>query len=308
MTNSWEQKLIEEVVLSHVTEQRRRRRWGIFFKSAFLCLIVGSIAYNVFSEGLSVTKHPHTALIDINGIISQEGVAADDVSASLRQAFDEPNAKGIILRINSPGGSPVQAGYIYDEIMRLKALSPEKKVYAVIVDLGASAAYYIASAADMIYADKASIVGSIGVIMPNYGVVEVMKKIGVEQRTLTSGEHKNLLDPMSPVKPDEKAFVENTLKIVHHQFIKAVKDGRGARLKDDPKLFTGLFWPGEQAVSLGLIDGLGSAGFVAREVIKAEDIYDYTYVPSLADKLSKRFGTQMKGQIKQLMNTQVGWE
>ena len=307
MSNTWEQKLIEEVVLAHVTEQRRRRRWGIFFKSAFLFLIAGSFIYNTWPDRMASSKHPHTAMIDIQGVVSaEEGVSADEITSSLRQAFEEPHAKGIILRINSPGGSPVQAGYVYDEIMRLKALYPDKKVYAVIADLGASAAYYIASAADMIYADKASIVGSIGVIMPNYGFVEVMKKVGVEQRTLTSGLHKNMLDPMAPVNAEEKQFVENTLKVVHHQFINAVKKGRGDRLKEDPQLFTGLFWTGEQALPLGLIDALGSSGFVAREIIKAEEIYDYTEQPSFVDKLSKRLGAQMKGQMKQMMT--VSWE
>jgi protease-4 len=307
MSNTWEQKLIEEVVLSHVTEQRRRRRWGLFFKGTFLFLILASIVYNFWIDRMASSKQPHTALINIQGVISaEEGVNADEIMSSLRQAFEEPRVKGVILRINSPGGSPVQAGYVYDEIMRLKALYPNKKVYAVIADLGASAAYYIASAADMIYADKASIVGSIGVIMPNYGFVEVMKKLGVEQRTLTSGIHKNILDPMSPIDVDEKRFVENTLKVVHHQFINAVKNGRGDRLQDDPKLFTGLFWTGEQALPLGLIDGLGSAGFVAREIIKVQDLYDYTEEASFVDKLSKRLGAKMKGQIHQWLH--LSWE
>lgn len=303
MSNSWEQTLIEEVVLSHITEQRRRRRWGLFFKSVLTLLIIISMIYNFWPDSRAPSKQAHTAIINIEGVLSsEEGLGADNIISSLRQAFEAPKAQGIILQINSPGGSPVQAGYVYDEIRRLKALNPEKKVTAVIVDVGASAAYYIASAADMIYADKASIVGSIGVIMPNYGFVEVMKKIGVEQRTLYSGRHKNMLDPMSPVNGEEKAFVQQTLNRVHQQFIDAVKMGRGERLKEDPTLFTGLFWTGEEALTLGLIDGLGSAEFVAREIIQAEDIYDYTKEFSFLDKLSKRLAAEMTGQMKQMMS------
>ena len=267
---SW--KLLEKTLLAGVQEQRRARRWGIFFKLLTFIYIFGALA--LFSPLMAVKKGAttgsHTAVIEVRGMIAdQESASADNIISSLRAAFEDANTKGVVLRINSPGGSPVQSGYIYDEIRRLRAEYPAIKLYAVITDLGASGAYYIASAADEIYADKASLVGSIGVTAATFGFVGVMEKLGVDRRVYTSGEHKAFLDPFQPQKPDETAFWQTVLDTTHKQFINSVKQGRGDRLKDKehPELFSGLVWSGEQALELGLIDGLGSTSYVAREVV-----------------------------------------
>lgn len=306
MSNAWEQQLIEDLLKEQIREQRRRRRWGIFFKLAGLLLVL-FVFFNEFFPETSHTKQKHVALINIEGgIFAEEPASADNVVGSLRDAFDEPNAKAIILRINSPGGSPVQAGYVFDEIRRLQALHSDKKVYAVIADVGASAAYYIAAAADFIYADKASIVGSIGTLMPSFGVVELAKKLGIEQRTQFSGEHKTILDPMSPVSAADKAFIQQLLDVTHQQFIDSVKLGRGSRLKSNPQLFSGLFWTGAQALDLGLVDGLGSASYVAREVVGVEDIYDYTLTPTWIERVGHKIGAQMRHQVRQW--SAVSWD
>jgi protease-4 len=298
---SW--KLLEKTLLAGVQEQRRSRRWGIFFKSlTFLYLIAALFIFSPlmdFEKGASRTSS-HTALIDIQGMIAdKEAASADNIVTALRAAFDDEKTKGVILRINSPGGSPVQSGYIYDEIRRLRALKPDIKVYAVISDLGASGAYYIASAADQIYADKASLVGSIGVTAAGFGFVGTMEKLGVDRRTYTSGEHKAFLDPFQPPKPEETAFWQSVLDTTHKQFIASVKAGRGDRLKDKehPELFSGLVWTGEQAVALGLVDGLGSSSSVARDVIGEKDIVDYTVQESPFDRFSKKLGASMAEQI-----------
>jgi protease-4 len=298
---SW--KLLEKTLLAGVQEQRRSRRWGIFFKSlTFLYLVAALFIFSPlmdFEKGAS-RKTSHTALIDIQGMIAdKEAASADNIVTALRAAFDDEKTKGVILRINSPGGSPVQSGYIYDEIRRLRALKPDIKVYAVISDLGASGAYYIASAADQIYADKASLVGSIGVTAAGFGFVGTMEKLGVDRRTYTSGEHKAFLDPFQPPKPDETAFWQGVLDTTHKQFIASVKAGRGDRLKDKehPELFSGLVWTGEQAVALGLVDGLGSSSSVARDVIGEKDIVDYTVQESPFDRFSKKLGASMAEQI-----------
>jgi protease-4 len=232
-------------------------------------------------------------------IADTEAASADNIVGSLRAAFEDEKTKGVILRINSPGGSPVQSGYIYDEIRRLRAQKPDIKVYAVITDLGASGAYYIASAADQIYADKASLVGSIGVTAAGFGFVGTMEKLGVERRTYTSGEHKAFLDPFQPPKPDETAFWQGVLDTTHKQFIASVKAGRGDRLKDKdhPELFSGLVWTGEQAVGLGLVDGLGSASYVARDIIGEKEMVDYTVQESAFDRFSKKMGASVAEQI-----------
>jgi protease-4 len=298
---SW--KLLEKTLLAGVQEQRRSRRWGIFFKSlTFLYLVAALFIFSPlmdFEKGAS-RKTSHTALIDIQGMIAdKEAASADNIVTALRAAFDDEKTKGVILRINSPGGSPVQSGYIYDEIRRLRALKPDIKVYAVISDLGASGAYYIASATDQIYADKASLVGSIGVTAAGFGFVGTMEKLGVDRRTYTSGEHKAFLDPFQPPKPDETAFWQGVLDTTHKQFIASVKAGRGDRLKDKehPELFSGLVWTGEQAVALGLVDGLGSSSSVARDVIGEKDIVDYTVQESPFDRFSKKLGASMAEQI-----------
>jgi protease-4 len=243
----------------------------------------------------------HTALIDIQGVIgAADEVTADDVIASLHEAYDSRFTKGIILRINSPGGSPVQAGIINDEIRRQKNLHPKIPVYAVVEDICASGGYYIAVASDKIYVDKASIVGSIGVLMDGFGFTGVMQKLGVERRLMTAGENKAMLDAFSPVNPKHKQYVQNVLDEVHQQFIQVVKEGRGNRLQNDPDIFSGLFWNGERSVQLGLADGLGSADYVARELIKEENIVDFTSKDDFANRLAKKLGASM---TQTLVNT-----
>lgn len=291
---SW--KLLEKTLLAGVQEQRRARRWGIFFKTLTFIYLFGALV--LFTPSLNLQQSAarsenHTALIEIRGMImADEAASADSVVGSLRAAFEDTKTKGIVLRINSPGGSPVQSGYIYDEIKRLRAEYPGIKVYAVISDLGASGAYYIASAADQIYADKASLVGSIGVTAATFGFVGVMEKVGVDRRVYTSGEHKAFLDPFQPQKVEETRFWQGVLQTTHQQFIDSVKKGRGDRLKaaEHPELFSGLIWSGEQALELGLVDALGSSSFVAREVIGAKEIVDYTRKETPFDRFAKKLG------------------
>ncbi|WP_434562077.1 S49 family peptidase [Pseudomonas sp. Z5-35] len=305
---SW--KLLEKTLLASVQEQRRSRRWGIFFK--LLTFVYLFAALMLFTPLMSLEKSAaggsaYTALIDIEGMIAdKEPASADNIVGSLRAAFEDPKVKGVVLRINSPGGSPVQSGYVYDEIVRLRALHPNIKVYAVIADLGASGAYYIASAADQIYADKASLVGSIGVTAAGYGFVGTMEKLGVERRVYTSGEHKSFLDPFQPRKPEETAFWQGVLDTTHKQFIASVKKGRGERLKDKehPELFSGLVWSGEQALPLGLIDGLGSASFVARDVIGEKELVDFTIEESPFDRFSKKLGASIAEHLAMWMGFQ----
>lgn len=305
---SW--KLLEKTLLAGVQEQRRSRRWGIFFK--LLTFVYLFVALALFTPLMSMEKSAarggsYTAVIDVTGVIAdKESASADNIVGSLRTAFDDPKVKGIVLRINSPGGSPVQSGYVYDEIRRLRALHKDTKVYAVISDLGASGAYYIASAADEIYADKASLVGSIGVTAAGYGFVGAMEKLGVERRTYTSGEHKSFLDPFQPQKPDETQFWQGVLDTTHRQFIASVKQGRGERLKDKehPELFSGLVWSGEQALQLGLIDGLGNTSSVARDVIGEKELVDFTVQESPLDRFSKKLGASVAEQIAMWMGFQ----
>jgi protease-4 len=303
---SW--KLLEKTLLASVQEQRRARRWGIFFKILTFAYLIGVLAmFTPLFSGMekSAGKGDHyTAVIDVRGVIAdKEAASADNLVGALRAAFDDPKVKGVILRINSPGGSPVQSGYVYDEIRRLRGLHPTVKVYAVIADLGASGAYYIASAADEIYADKASLVGSIGVTAAGYGFVGTMEKLGVERRAYTSGAHKSFLDPFQPQKPDETQFWQGVLDTTHNQFIAMVKQGRGDRLKDkdNPDLFSGLIWSGEQALKLGLIDGLGSSSSVARDVIGEKDMVDFTVEESPFDRFSKKLGTSVADRIAMYM-------
>ena len=304
---SW--KLLENTLLAGVQEQRRARRWGIFFKLLTFIYIFGALA--LFSPMLATktgaTTGSHTAVIEVRGMIAdQESASADNIISSLRAAFEDTNTKGVILRINSPGGSPVQSGYIYDEIRRLRAEYPAIKLYAVITDLGASGAYYIASAADEIYADKASLVGSIGVTAAGFGFVGAMEKLGVQRRAYTSGEHKAFLDPFEPEKPDETKFWQGVLNITHEQFIASVKQGRGDRLKDKehPELFSGLVWTGQQALPLGLIDGLGNASSVARDVIGEKELVDFTVQESAFDRFSKKLGASVAEHIALWMGFQ----
>lgn len=306
--SSW--KLLENTLQAGIQEQRRARRWGIFFKLLTFIYLFGALM--VFSPAWQLGKdkaarESHTAVINVRGMIAdEESASADNIVGALRAAFEDTNTKGIVLRINSPGGSPVQSGYVYDEIRRLRSEYPAIKVYAVITDLGASGAYYIASAADEIYADKSSLVGSIGVTAATFGFVEVMQKLGVERRVYTSGEHKAFLDPFQPQKPEETEFWREVLATTHRQFIDSVKRGRGDRLQvaAHPELFSGLVWSGEQALELGLIDGLGSTAHVAREVIGEPELVDFTVKESPIDRFTKRLGAGVAERLALLVGLQ----
>jgi protease IV len=299
---SWD-GVAEQVARDMLRDRRAERRWRIFFRLAWLLLVL-AVAYALIANRnrASTPTGPHTALIEIRGEIGAGNEAsAENLVPSLKSAFEDENAKAVVLRINSPGGSPVQAGIVNDEIRRLKALHKDKKVYAVVEETCASGAYYIAVAADEIYADKASIVGSIGVLMDSFGATGLMEKIGVERRLLTAGENKGIGDPFSPLAPKQRAYIQAMLDQIHQQFIAVVKQGRGTRLKETPEMFSGLFWNGEQALSLGLIDHLGNLDHVARDVVKAEEVIDYTPKENVAERLAKKFGASIgAGAIKAL--------
>ena len=295
-SSKFEEALIGGFAKEALTEQRRNRRWGIFFKMLFvLYLSIFSIIY-IFNnlEVGNFGSGKHSALIEINGVIAANTEArADYVITGLRRAFEDENTQGVILRINSPGGSPVQAGYINDEIIRLRAKHQNIPVYAVITDMCASGGYYIASAADKIYANKASIVGSIGVVMAGFGFVETIEKLGIERRLLHAGDNKGFMDPFRPLKAAETIHIQGLLNEIHQQFIDVVKQGRGDRLKDDETLFSGLIWTGKESIKLGLVDELASASQIARDVIGAEDIIDYTKRENYLDQFSKKIGSAM---------------
>jgi len=292
--NNWEQGVLEKLAYSALQEQKRARRWSIFFKTLtfgylfiVLFLFMGWIGQG--DAGLSTGKH--TALVELDGVISQNSQAsADNLISSLQAAFKDKGTQGVILRINSPGGSPVQSGLVNDEIRRLRAMYPAIPLYVVVEDVCASGGYYIAAAADKIYVNKASIVGSIGVLMDGFGFTGTMNKLGVERRLLTAGENKGFMDPFSPRNPKHEAFTKSMLNEIHQQFVTVVKEGRGSRLKETPETFSGLFWSGQKSIELGLADEMGSLNSVARDVIKAEKIVDFTTHEGLADRLAKRFG------------------
>ncbi len=298
--NNWEREVIVKLANSALEEQKKTRRWGLFFKFlmfAYLFAIIWLYAPKDWKSG-NQGGGSHTALVELTGVIAPEAEAsADRIIPALRSAFEDKGTKGIILRINSPGGSPVQSGYINDEIKRLRKAHPDIPLYAVITDICASGGYYIAAAADKIYADKASLVGSIGVIMNGFGFVDTMEKLGVERRLITAGEHKGFLDPFTPVNDDEMKHVKNMLGDIHNQFITTVKEGRGNRLKSDRDTFSGLIWTGERSVELGLVDALGSSSYVAREVIGAEEIVDFTTHEPYFEKLAKQMGASASAQI-----------
>jgi protease-4 len=283
-------------------QQRADRRWRVFFRLAWLGLAI-AIAWALFGQRASgpASSKPHTALIEVRGEIAAGGDAnAEALVSALKSAFEDPGARGIVLRINSPGGSPVQSGIVNDEIRRLKALH-NKKVYAVVEEMCASAAYYIAVAADEIYVDKASLVGSIGVLIDGFGFVGTLEKLGIERRLLTAGENKGMLDPFSPQNERQTAYAKAMIDQIHQQFIAVVKQGRGSRLKETPETFSGLFWNGEESIRLGLADKLGNLDFVAREVVKAENVIDYTPRDNVAERLAKRFGAAVgQGMVKAL--------
>jgi len=292
---NWEREVLEKLAMSAVQEQRRTRHWGIFFKTLtlaylFLLLFLFMGWMGGKSEaGLSVGKH--TALVQLNGVIAANSTAnADNIIGSLQDAFKDKDTQGVILQINSPGGSPVQAGEINDEIRRLRAKYPKIPLYVVVEDICASGGYYVAAAADKIFVNKASLIGSIGVLMDGFGFTGTMDKLGVQRRLLTAGENKGFLDPFSPLNDKQKVYAQQMLDDIHQQFINVVKQGRGKRLKQDPELFSGLVWTGDQGVKLGLADGYGTTESVARDVIHAEKIVDYTTHEGFADRLAKRLG------------------
>lgn len=288
---NWERKTLEKLVFAALDEQRARRRWGIAFKLlGFVYLLVVLIAVVDWGTGAEHQER-HTAMINLVGVIEAKGESnAENLVAALNSAFEEKNAVGVILRINSPGGSPVQAGIVNDEIRRLRGKYPEKPLYAVVEDMCASGGYYVAAAADNIYVNKASIIGSIGVLMDGFGFTGTMDKAGVERRLLTAGENKGFLDPFSPQLPQHKAHAQLLLDDIHKQFIDVVKTGRGKRLKETPEMFSGLMWTGAQGIQLGLADGYGSVDSVARDIIKAEKVLDYSVKDNIAERFAKRLG------------------
>jgi protease-4 len=288
----WERGVLEKLAFATLKEQRARRRWGNFFRFAMLGVVVFAL-WLIFDLGGGTTEPigTHTALIEIDGTIESGTVgAADSVIPALNRAYSDDNAVGVILRINSPGGSPVQAGIINDEIMRLRKDYPDKPLYVVVDEICASGGYYVAAAADKIFVNKASIVGSIGVLMEGFGFTGLMDKVGVERRLMTAGTNKGFMDPFSPQSATQKGYAQEMLNEVHQQFIEVVRNGRGKRLKETPETFSGLFWSGSKAVEIGLADGFGTVDTVARDELKAEDIVDYTQREGLSERLLKKFG------------------
>jgi protease-4 len=300
---SWERKTLEKLAFASLAEQKARRRWGIFFKLlAFVYVSVVLVLAVDWGDTEKLADGRHTALVQLKGVIDSGGEAsADKINSALRSAFADKGTAGVVLRINSPGGSPVQSGIINDEIRRLRAKHPETPLYVVVEDVCASGGYYVAAAADKIFVDKASLVGSIGVLMDGFGFTGTMDKLGVERRLLTAGENKGFLDPFSPQDPKQKLMAQTMLGEIHKQFIDVVKQGRGQRLKETPEMFTGLVWTGARSIELGLADGYGTVSSVARDVIKAEKVMDYTQKENIAERFAKRFGADMmQGAVKAL--------
>lgn len=291
----WERRVLERLALEVLAEQRRRRRWSVFLRLSTLALVAAVLwVVGGFAEVEPLDGGRHTALVSLEGEIAAKGeVSADHVVASLQAAFADAGTQGVVLRINSPGGSPVQAGIISEEILRLRALHPEVPVYAVVEDICASGGYYVAAVADRIFVDKASIVGSIGVLMDGFGFAGLMERLGIERRLLTAGDNKGFLDPFSPQQPKQLAHARVMLQEIHTQFVDTVRKGRGERLKETPEMFSGLMWSGAKSVEMGLADGFGTVDSVAREVIKAETIRDYTQKQNLAERFAQRFGAGM---------------
>jgi protease-4 len=301
----WERQALEHLLLENLKEQRRGRRWRTAVRLMTLVVFVG-LAINLFDLdwGGKSALGKHTALVDLQGEIAPDSKAsADTINASLKAAFESHESVGVILRINSPGGSPVQSGIIHDEILRLRAKYPEKPLHVVVEEICASGGYYVAVAGDKIFVDKASLVGSVGVIMNGFGVTGLMDKLGIERRAITAGKNKALLDPFSKEDPKQKAFVQEMLSEVHQQFIKVVRDGRGDRLKETPDMFSGLVWNGAKSVELGLTDALGTVDGVAREVFKAPEVVDYTMKDNLAERVAKRFGAAMGESVAKVMSS-----
>jgi protease-4 len=297
------EQTLQRLAADLLTDRRSERRWRVFFRLAWLALAGVAVAM-AWARNASprATTGPHTALVELRGEISSDSEASAEVLiAALKAAFEDSGTQAVVLRINSPGGSPVQSGIVNDEIKRLKA-KHKKKLYAVVEEICASGAYYIAVSADEIYVDKASIVGSIGVLMDGFGFDGIMAKVGIDRRLLTAGENKAMLDPFSPVNPRHKALAQASIDQIHRQFIAVVKEGRGDRLKETGDTFSGLYWNGDEAVKLGLADGLGNLDYVARELVKAEEIVDYTPHDNVAERLARRFGASLgSGAVKALL-------
>ena len=311
---SWERELLQKMVMASVTENRRSRRWGIFFKLLTFAYLTALLGMLIWSEDLDVsqaTLKEHTALVEVSGVIAPDTKAsADKIVTGLRKAFEDKKTKGVILRMNTPGGSPVQSRYVNDEILRLKKKHPKIPVYAVVVDMCASGGYYIAAAADKIYADRGSIVGSIGVLINGFGFVEGMKELGIERRLMTAGEHKGILDPFSPLNEFDEKHLKRMLDQLHVQFIDKVKQGRGERLKLDayPEVFSGLFWSGEEAKEIGLIDDFGSSSYVAREVIGVDDIVDFTSKEDFWERFGEKLGIGVAGVMARITGLANGYQ
>lgn len=303
-----EKEILEKLVFSSLQEQRRTRYWSIFFKSLTFIYLYVLLFWGLGwlgEESVGISER-HAALVDLRGEIKPDSMgSADNVNAALQKAFKDKNTAGVILRINSPGGSPVQAGYINDEIRRLRAEYPQIPLYAVVEDICASGGYYAAVAADKIFVDKASIVGSIGVILDSFGFTGTLEKLGIERRLLTAGENKSFLDPFSPTDPKQREHAQKMLAEIHQQFIQVVQQGRGERLKNTTEIFSGMLWTGQKSIDLGLVDALGSAEYVAREVIQVERIVDYTTKEGLAEHFAKRFG---KMTANLLIETAESWQ
>jgi protease-4 len=296
----WERRVLEGLAGAALKEQRAARRWGIFFKLLTFVYLTFILAVFVDWGGSaeSLGDGKHTALVELQGVIESRGDAsAEKITSALQNAFSDKNTRGVILRVNSPGGSPVQSGIIYDEMRRLRAAHPEIPLYVVVEDICASGGYYVAAGADKIFVNKASIVGSIGVLMDGFGFTGTMDKLGVERRLLTAGDNKGFLDPFSPLDATQRAHAQTLLNEIHQQFIGVVKQGRGKRLKDDPELFSGLMWTGQKSIDLGLADSLGTVDSVARDVIKAADIVDFTQKDKLVERFAKRIGAGVNGKL-----------
>jgi len=300
-SDNWERGVIEKLAISALQEQRRARHWGIFFKLltfGYLFIILFIFMGWMGRSDAALSTGKHTALVDLQGVIASDSAAsADNLIPSLQDAFKDKDTQGVILRINSPGGSPVQAGQINDEIRRLRAKYPAIPLYVVVGDVCASGGYYIAAAADKIFVDKASLIGSIGVLMDGFGFTGTMSKLGVERRLITAGSNKAILDPFSPANPAHTEYFKQMLAQIHQQFIDVVRQGRGKRLKETPDTFSGLVWNGEKGVEIGLADGYGSLESVARDIIKAEKIVDFTMKENFADRLAKRFGAGVMSSL-----------
>ena len=294
----WERELVTKLATAALKEQRRARLWGIFFKLLAFGYVTLILLMAVDWRRDSVSGKKHTAMVEVSGLIAPgTDASAERITTALQAAFKDKNTQGVVVRINSPGGSPVQAQTIYDEMKRLRKKYPEVPLYAVVEDVCASGGYFVAAGADRIYVGKASIVGSIGVLMNGFGFTGLMDKLGVERRLITVGDNKGMLDPFSPLEEKDKEYVKQMMGDIHQQFIGVVKEGRGKRLKDAPEIFSGLIWTGQRSVDLGLADGVGSLEYVAREVVKAEDIVDFTQKEGLAEKFARRFGAAFAGAI-----------